>query len=141
MGENKDLNLSLSDYEYLKSLLDRVEKLEEALHKFEDERFSGLRESIELHNTIETLSKAIIESRAERKELRDELNNMNSVIRTTLNDSLNKMIDFSNDQNAENRDNSNKDKEFLRKLIMVFATALVTVVLAVLGIKTLIPVF
>lgn len=139
LGDQETYNLSLSEYENLKSLIGRVERLEEMAKKMNDESFIDLRKKIEDDNTLESLSKAVVESSVERKELREEINNMNNLIRTTLNDALNKMVDFSNTQSTSTLNDSLKDKEFLKKLITIFVTALITILLGALGIKSLIP--
>lgn len=139
LGDQETYNLSLSEYENLKSLIGRVERLEEIAKKMNDESFIDLRKKIEDDNTLESLSKAVVESSVERKELREEINNMNNLIRTTLNDALNKMVDFSNTQSTFTLNDSLKDKEFLKKLITIFVTALITILLGALGIKSLIP--
>lgn len=139
LGDQEKFNLSLSEYENLKSLIGRVERLEEIAKKMNDESFIDLRKKIKDDNTLESLSKAVVESSVERKELREEINNMNNLIRTTLNDALNKMVDFSNTQSTSTLNDSLKDKEFLKKLITIFVTALITILLGALGIKSLIP--
>lgn len=139
LGDQETYNLSLSEYENLKSLIGRVERLEEIAKKMNDESFIDLRKKIKDDNTLESLSKAVVESSVERKELREEINNMNNLIRTTLNDALNKMVDFSNTQSTSTLNDSLKDKEFLKKLITIFVTALITILLGALGIKSLIP--
>lgn len=139
LGDQETYNLSLSEYENLKSLIGRVERLEEMAKKMNDESFIDLRKKIKDDNTLESLSKAVVESSVERKELREEINNMNNLIRTTLNDALNKMVDFSNTQSTSTLNDSLKDKEFLKKLITIFVTALITILLGALGIKSLIP--
>lgn len=130
--------LSLSDNRDYKFLEDRIKKLESSYEKLTEESFEDIRKSIRLEQTLEGLSKATVELRAENKELREEIKNMNSMLRTTLTDTLNKMVELSDKQASASMNDVFKDKEFLKKLILYFAVALVTVVLSVLGIKSLI---